>query len=120
MLITFTNKMPLKSVSTVALPPICNIISNEFNDNFVNVGPKLATNIPQINDDSATNYITGSYPNSISVLKNTSKEIINIVHLLKSGSSVGIDEISSVVVKISIPLNTIINLCLNSGQFRNQ
>ena len=87
--------------------------------------PNLAKNIPQINDDSVTNYITGSYPNSMSILKSTPNEIINIVNLLKSGNSVGFDEISSVVVKavileISIPLNTIINLSLNYGQFSNQ
>ena len=61
----------------------------------------------------------------MSILKSTPNEIINIVNLLKSGSSVSIDEISSVVVKavileISIPINTIINLSLNSGQFPNQ
>ena len=61
----------------------------------------------------------------MSILESTSNEIINIENLLKSGSSVGIDEISSVVVKavileISIPLNIIINLTLNSGQFPNQ
>ena len=88
-------------------------------------GPNLAKNIPQINGDSVTNYITGSYPNSMSILESTPNEIIKIVNLLKSGSSVGIDEIYSVVVKavileISTPLNTIINLSLNSGQFPNQ
>ena len=59
----------------------CNIISSKFNDYFVNVGPNLAKNIPQINDDSVTNYITGSYPNSMSILKSTLNEIINIVCL---------------------------------------
>ena len=97
----------------------------EYQVSFLNVGPNLANNIPQINDDSVTNYITGSYPNSMSILESTHNEIINIVNLLKYGSSVGIDEISSVVVKavileISKPLNTIINLSLKSGQFPNQ
>ena len=59
------------------------------------------------------------------ILESTHNDIINIVNLLKSGRSVGIDEKSSVLVKavileISIPLNTIINLSLNSGQFPNQ
>ena len=61
----------------------------------------------------------------MSILEGAPNEIIDIVNLLKSGSFVGIDEISSVVVKAviletSIPLNTIINLSLNSGQFSNQ
>ena len=61
----------------------------------------------------------------MSILESTLNEIINIVNLLKSGRSVGIDEISSVVVmaiilEISMPLNTIMNLSLNSGQFPNQ
>ena len=61
----------------------------------------------------------------MSILESTPNEIINIVNLLKSGSSVGNNEISSVVVKavileISKPLNTIINLSLKSGQFPNQ
>ena len=55
------------------------------------MGPNLANNIPQINDDSVTNYITGSYSNNMSILESTHNEIINIVNLLKSGSSVGID-----------------------------
>ena len=61
----------------------------------------------------------------MSILESTPYQLINIVNLLKSGSSVGIDELSSVVIKavileISIPLNTISNLSLNSGQFSNQ
>ena len=52
-------------------------------------------------------------------------KLLTLVNLLKSGSSVGIDKISSVVVKgvileISMPVNIIINLSLNCGQFNNQ
>ena len=59
---------------------------------------KLQNNIPQINDDCVTNYITGSYLNSMSILESTCNEIINIVNLLISGSYVDIDEIPSDVV----------------------
>ena len=35
------------------------------------------------NDDSVTNYITGSYPSSVSILESNTNEIINISKFIK-------------------------------------
>ena len=63
-----------------------NIISDKFNEYFVNVGPNLADKISRVNWD-ATDFITGSYLHSMSIQYTDSDEITKIVSILKSSSS---------------------------------
>ena len=41
-----------------------NIIANKYNEYVVKVGANLAKYITETNDDTVTNYFTGSYTNS--------------------------------------------------------
>ena len=70
-------------------------ISDGFNNFFVNVGPNLASKIPQ-SSTSCTKYIKGGHLTETLFLCPTyEEEITNIIKNLKSGSDAGWDEIST-------------------------
>ena len=105
---------------------IANLISENFNEYFVNIGKKLAQNISDPKK-SFLSYMTQKLgnENSCAFHLTTSFEIINIVKSMKSGESAGIDEISMNLIKsvidcIAEPLSVIINLCLTSGIYPDQ
>ena len=100
-----------------------NIIPNTFIAYFSNVATILQKNVPECKNENVTKYIKGTHLNSMSVFKST-KEVINIVNLLKSSNLVGYDQISpnliqNVISKISKPIRTINNLYLNTVKNRN-
>ena len=98
-------------------------ISNGFNDYFVNIGPQLASKIPN-SSNSFKAYLKDPHASSLFHTPATSKEIIDIFKKLKEGSG-GHDNINvkfakHVADQISIPLAHIFNLSLSSGIIPNE
>jgi hypothetical protein len=90
------------------------IIFDTFNQYFVNVGPSLASNIPNV-DSNPLDYLKGSYPNSLFITPVTTIEIKSAIAKLKTSASPGQDSIKPNIIKlvsdeISQPLTHVINL----------
>ena len=98
-----------------------NILSNHFNDFFVNLGPKLASVVPGVAASPAS-FLTGNYPNSMCLLPTDDSEVIAVVHSFQSKLSFGLDLIPATVLKSSVSsiapiLTTVINCALRNGTF---
>ncbi len=97
------------------------VIANNFNKYFINVGPNLASKIPNIPGKHFTDYFSNVNQNSLFFLPTDEMEIANIVKSMKAGKAAGDDGISPDVFKIAIyeilkPLVCIINESLLSGE----
>ena len=95
-------------------------IANSFNEYFVNVGPKLACEIPQ-SQRSFEMYLKES-DSSFEEVTLTDEEIKAPFFHLKGGKSPGFDEINYYIVKqnfnsLLVPLKYIFDLSLKSGTF---
>ena len=95
-------------------------IANSFNKYFVNVGLKLACEIPQ-SQISFEMYLKES-DSSFEKVISTDEEMKTAFFSLKGGKSPGFDEINYNVVKQSfnsllVPLKYIFDLSLNRGTF---
>ena len=100
-----------------------NLIANNFNDFFVNVGPKLAKEFRH-NTDEFYKYLKGNYKDSMFLYETSPDEVNRIIDKLECKSSCGNDEISSKVIKyvapfVSVPLTHIFNLTFATGQIPN-
>ena len=96
------------------------VISNKFNDFFVNIGPNLAAKIPEQNL-SPLDFMDQPLLNSIYLSEVTSEEINNILKSLKNGAA-GYDELNACLLKhispfITEPLKYLSNLSLSEGIF---
>ena len=87
-------------------------IANSFNEHFANVGPKLASEIPQ-SQRSFEMYLKGS-DSSFEEVTSSDEEIKTGFFSLKSGKSPGFDEINYDIVKC------IFDLSLKSGTFQRK
>ena len=99
------------------------IISENFNDFFVNVGPTLAKCIPKI-DKSPLEHMWNRVTESIYSNHVTHEEIKQILLSLKN-SATGWDDIGASILKLSSesmvqPLSVICNLYLSEGIFPHQ
>ena len=99
------------------------LISEKFNDFFVNIGPTLAKRIPII-DKSPLSYMQSSMTESIFLAPVTPTEIEKLVLTLKN-SATGWDEINAMLLKSMIndirdPLCHICNMSLEEGIFPSQ
>ena len=99
------------------------LISEKFNDFFVNIGPTLAKRIPII-DKSPLSYMQSSITESIFLAPVTPTEIEKLVLTLKN-SATGWDEINAMLLKSMIndirdPLCHICNMSLEEGIFPSQ
>ena len=97
-----------------------NVISEKFNDFFVNVGPKLATKIPLI-DKSPLSYGHSRVSESKFLTPVTAVELEKMVLNLKN-SATGWDEINAMFLKTALnyirdPLCHICNLSLEERIF---
>ena len=95
-------------------------IANSFNEYFVNVGPKLACEIPQ-SQRSFEMYLKES-DSSFEEVTLSDEEIKTAFFSLKGGKSPGFDEINYDIVKqnfnsLLVPLKYIFDLSLKSGTF---
>ena len=99
------------------------VISESFNNFFINIGPTLAKSIPFV-DKSPLNSMGDRILESLYLQPATCEEINNILVSLKN-TACGWDDISSVFLKLSTqqilqPLFHICNLSLTEGVFPNQ
>ena len=100
-----------------------NLIANNFNDFFVNVGPKLAKEFSH-DTDEFYKYLEGNYNDSIFLHETSPDEVNRIIDKLECKSSCGVDEIRSKVIKyvapyVSVPLSHIFNLTFATGKIPN-
>ena len=77
------------------------LISEKFNDFFINVGPTLASKIPE-QSVKPEYYLSKRIENSIFLSNVNEKEFDNILKSLKNGSP-GHDEINKDILELSIP-----------------
>ncbi|MGE5862423.1 MAG: RNA-directed DNA polymerase, partial [Nitrososphaerales archaeon] len=77
------------------------LIAQKFNEYFVNIGPTLASKIPNT-DTNHMSFMKGNFRNSFTLFETDSNEIVSITKSLKSKSSAGYDEIPTDIVKFSI------------------
>ena len=99
------------------------LISNKFNDFFINIGPTLAKSIPRINK-SPLSYLGNRLTESIYFASVNEKEIGQLIKSLKD-TAAGFDDLNSMCLKISSqflvkPLTHICNLSLSQGIFPEQ
>ena len=96
-------------------------IVEQFNNYFVNVGPRLARVIPPANK-SFSSFLCNSPCNSLSLYLTNSSEIINVVKNLCDKTSYGFDSVPVNIVKkcistIAEPLSCLINCSFRTGRF---
>ena len=97
-------------------------IAEEFNTFFTNIGPKLASQIPQINDKTFDSYLLNTN-NCTFDFKNVSEETVTkIINDLPSKSSQGFDRLSTKLLKklknyLAQPITAILNQSFKSGIF---
>ena len=97
-----------------------NLIAENLNEYFINIGQKLADLLPLIN--SPPPQMITFQTSFDKFLPTTEDEILNSINGLKNGSSSGLDKITVKLAKslaklIAAPLSSAINECFNSGKF---
>ena len=95
-------------------------IADKFNEYFINVGPGLAKNIPNISNKTFNTYLIGKNKNSFFLKPTTICEIEDTINELNCKKSAGFDGIKAKMIKliakeISIPLTHIFNLTFQTG-----
>ena len=95
------------------------VISNEFNDFFVNVGPNLASQIKHSGKDYY-DYLTAPLQHSMFMKPIVESEFIKIVNKFDQNKSAGHDDVGNFIVKhvvkeIAQPLTSIFNLSISTG-----
>jgi hypothetical protein len=98
------------------------IIATKFNEYFTGVGPQLAKKITEIPGKSFRHYLKKSITSRFSFNQINESDTRKIINSLKNKSSVGIDGISTTLLKsiapaIIHPLTLIINQSLYTGIF---
>ena len=116
---TFKHKK--RKVSNINHPTV---ISNEFNDFFVNVGPDSASRIHNTGKPYY-DYIKAAHDKSIFMKPIIEDEIIKIIGKFDKNKSAGHDGIGNLIVKrvaneIARPLSAIFNLSITTGIFPDQ
>jgi len=100
--------------------PDKSIISNKFNEYFINVGPSLANKIPP-SDTSYLTYMQGNFTKSFGLVATNTNEVSSVVKCLNTKPSAGYDVIPNGIMKVSIHftaniLSKIINKSFLEGQ----
>lgn len=99
-------------------------IANNFCEHFTNIGPNLASRIPN-STRSFQSYLHGNFSNSLFLYPSTEHEILEICSSFRSGMAAGLDKVTMNVIKetaslICSPLVHIFNLSLSSGSVPDQ
>ena len=97
-----------------------NLVANDFNDYFVNIGPNLAKKFNR-DSDRFFKFLTGSYNESMFLYDTSYDDVHKVIDKMATKTSCGIDEISRKVIKrmapyISVPLPYIFNLTFTTGK----
>ena len=100
------------------------MIANKFCTFFANVGPDLASKIPETSS-SFLYFLSSNNEESITLYPTNANELLAICNSFKTGEASGYDNISMYVRKKSFdhlaePLVNIINLSLCKGIFANK
>ena len=100
-----------------------NLNANNFNDFFVNAGPKLAKEFSH-DTDEFYKYLKGNYSNSFFLFETSPDKVNRIKDKLECKSSCGTDEIKSKVIKyvapyVSVPVSHNFNLTFATGKIPN-
>ena len=99
------------------------LISNKFNDFFINIGPTLAKSIPHVNK-SPLSYLGNRLTESIYLAPVSENEIGQLIKSLKD-TAAGFDDLNAMCLKTSSqflvkPLTHICNSSLSQGIFPEQ
>ena len=94
-------------------------IANQFNDFFVNVGPKFASDIPNT-QTKYYDYLRDPKKSSMYMKPIIEKDVIKIIDKFKQNKSAGNDNIGNHIIKklaneIAHPLTCIFNLSISTG-----
>ena len=94
-------------------------ISNKFNDFFVNIGPKLASNIHNTGKNYY-DYLKGVNPSSMYLKPIVEMDIIKIIDKFSVNKGAGNDNIGNFIIKrvaneIAKPLTMLFNLSITTG-----
>ena len=97
-------------------------IADQFNEYFIQIGPKLAGEIDTANKLPFDSYLQNPTPSSFQFNYTTPIDVEKIISNLKPKSSCGYDNISSKLLKytgdiVSVPLSIIVNQSLCTGIF---
>ena len=97
-------------------------IAEEFNNFFINIGPKLASQIPQYNDLTFQSYLNSPCRTTLNFNPVQQEDVTKIINELKSKSSFGFDRLSTKLLKclkteLSSSIAIIINQSLTYGIF---
>ena len=89
---------------------------------FVNIGPKLASNIPVDHDSCISDFLSERNASTFFIAPVTESEIIKVVNGFKNKTSKDCDEMSMHLVKniinlVCVPFSHICNLSFASGVF---
>ena len=98
------------------------IIANEFNKYYVNVGPNLAQQIVPPPNTTFRQYLDRPPDSEFSFNLVSSRTVLKVINSLQSKKSSGYDSISSQLLKeikneILEPVTLIINQCITTGIF---
>ena len=96
-------------------------IADRFCKYFINIGPALASKIPQINSSFCT-YLTSNENSAIFISPTNADELDEICRSFQSSKALGFDDIPIHLIKnsfdlIAEPLTQIINLLLSTAVF---
>jgi len=97
-------------------------IANQFNQFFVDIGPKYSENIEIPPDSNFNDYLRYQESTSFQFTSITPEQVVKIIENLKSKSSYGVDRISNRLLKqikyeLSEPIAVIINQSISQGIF---
>ena len=100
------------------------VIAEEFNNYFVNIGPNLAKEIASPQKQFHT-FLHDPISKSLFLTPTNEQEVLNIIKQLKNKSSFGFDNISNNLLKdvapqIIKPLVYIFNLSIQTGTIKNE
>ena len=99
-----------------------NMIANEFNSFFVNIGKNLASGIKHAGPENYKKYLNEAVTTNFTFKPINTTEVTTAINKLKNTSSHGNDHLSSQLIKklspyIISPITTIINQSLKTGIF---
>lgn len=79
-------------------------IANNFCEHFTNIGPNLASRIPN-STRSFQSYLHGNFSNSLFLHPSTEHEILEICSSFRSGMAAGLDKVTMNVIKVDSKFN---------------
>ena len=92
-------------------------IAESFNNFFVNIGTKLASEIDDLPDEESTNNLSPTLESIFKFTEISTLEVISEILNLKASKSTGIDNIPAKALKIGPSIITIFNTSLKTGIF---